>query len=76
MAGDGPLALAAEVQLNALPLAMVHAASLVLFIISGFIIGSVAGDALAGRRISTADLVTQIVAEAAGIVGAYVFLTG
>jgi len=55
---------------------MVDAASLVLFIISGFIIGSVAGDALAGRRVSTADLVTQIVMSVVGLVAAYVFLFG
>jgi hypothetical protein len=36
----------------------------------------VAGDALAGRRVSTADLATQIVASAVGIVAAHVFLTG
>ena len=55
---------------------MVHAASLALFLISGFIVGSVAGDALVGRRVSAADLVTQIVASAVGAVAAYVFLTG
>jgi hypothetical protein len=55
---------------------MVHAASLVLFLISGFIVGSVAGDALVGRRVSTADLVTQIVVSVVGLVAAYLFVFG